>query len=234
MERYVNRFLVEMSPGSHHLVVYRMTDNGSPARGPEECAMGIPNGMLPGAQEIHTDLGLPSGIAMKLGAKEALYFQMHYINATGKTTITAKVNYQMKTIAKESVQQLAGEMFYGIWSLNIPTGPSVSSETCKAPKDMNLILATGHMHMHATAFDSTVAGSTLYHTNNWDQPLWSAFNKPGLTVKQGDPIAWQCTYDNQTGAPLHFGDSAIKNEMCILVGLYYPSANSETLFFCQK
>ena len=53
-------------------------------------------------------------------------------------------------------------------------------------------------------------------------------------VKKGDAISWSCTYDNQTGKTLHFGDSASTNEMCILVGIYYPAPNSQTLFVCNK
>lgn len=233
VERYVNRFLTDMTPGSHHLIVYRVPADGGPARGPEPCSNGLPIGMLPGAQEPHTELPLPPGIAYKVGAGEGLYFQMHYINAT-PAPITAAVNYRMGTIAREAVRELAGELFYSMWNLKVPTGKSTQEQTCKAPHDLNLMLATGHMHKHGLTFDAWVNNQPVYHTSDWDAPKWAAYEHPGFQVKQGDPIRWACAYDNQTGAVLKFGDSADKNEMCIFVGLYWPAPNSETQFLCQK
>src|SRR5205823_19617 len=163
-----------------------------------------------------------------------LIFQMHYINASATTALTAHVVYTMKTVEEADVKVPAGELFYSQWSLSVPPGPSVSSLTCKAPSDFNLLLATGHMHKHGTAFDAHVAGRMLYHTDNWDQPSWSSYATPGFTVARGDDITWACTYDNQSDKIIHFGDSAATDEMCILAGIYYPAPSGETLFFCQK
>lgn len=233
VERYVNRFTTDMTPGSHHLIVFRVPATGGPATGPEPCNNGLPVGMLPGAQEPHTELPLPPGIAYRVGAGEGLYFQMHYINAT-PAPITAHVTYRMGTIAKGSVKELAGELFYSMWNLKVPTGKSTQEQTCKAPYDMNLTLATGHMHKHGLTFDAAVNGQPVYHTSDWDSPQWKDFPAPGYQVKQGDAIHWACNFDNETGAILKFGDSAEKNEMCIFVGLFWPAPNSETLFVCQK
>ena len=37
------------------------------------------------------------------------------------------------------------------------------------------------------------------------------------------PITWDCTYFNNTGAALTFGDSAQTNAMCIYLAQYYPA-----------
>jgi hypothetical protein len=36
-------------------------------------------------------------------------------------------------------------------------------------------------------------------------------------------ITWDCSYYNDTGSALTFGDSAAKNVMCIYIGQYYPA-----------
>jgi hypothetical protein len=36
------------------------------------------------------------------------------------------------------------------------------------------------------------------------------------------PITWSCSYYNDTGGTLSFGESAIKSVMCIYMGQYYP------------
>jgi hypothetical protein len=233
VERYVHRFVTEMTPGSHHLLAFGVADNGGPASvTAEPCKDLLPSNMYPGAQQPHTDIALPDGIGWKIPAKQAMYFQMHYINA-GQTMITAHVTYRLVSMPQAQVQQLAGEIFYGQWRLDIPTGVSTQSMTCHAPQDLKLLLSTGHMHMHGTAFDASVAGQNVFHTNNWDAPDWTTYPAPGYDVKSGDEITWACTYDNETGAPLHFGTSASKNEMCILTALYWPAPNSATLFLCQ-
>src|SRR5262249_42677621 len=114
---------------------------------------------------------------------------------------------------------------------NIPVGMSSASDKCVVKNDMTLYLTTGHMHRHGVAFDATVAGSPLYHSDTWDDPPAKIYS-PGQAVVAGQEIDWTCTYNNDTGAPLHFGNSAATNEMCILGGIFYPSPGSLT-DFCQ-
>ena len=40
-------------------------------------------------------------------------------------------------------------------------------------------------------------------------------------------ITWSCSYYNDTGATLTFGDSAISNVMCIYLGQYYPASPTQ-------
>jgi len=48
-----------------------------------------------------------------------------------------------------------------------------------------------------------------------------------IMLNPGDSINWTCTYNNTTGSTLTFGDSALKNEMCIFLARFYsaPSGN---------
>lgn len=238
-EHWINRFVTDLSPGSHHLVVFRVTDttNMVKAYGPVDCInQQIPTdvavtGMLPGGQQLHTDAPLPDGIAMKLGANEGLFFQEHYINATS-APITSHVSWFAGTVDAATVQQTAGMIFYSNYGLNVPPGMSQASMTCKAPGDLHLVTATGHMHQRGTAFDATVAGQNIYHTSNWDEPNGSLFPAPGYAVKMGDPISWTCSYDNTTTNTYTYGNSAINNEMCIFASIFYPSPNSATAFQC--
>ncbi|HZS37178.1 MAG TPA: hypothetical protein VFF06_10135, partial [Polyangia bacterium] len=140
---------------------------------------------------------------------------------------------QLDYVDKSKVQTIAGMIFYSNYNLNIPPGMSTAAMTCHAPQDLKLLTATGHMHMHGLTFDATVGGTNIYHTNNWDEPNGSVFPAPGMDVPMGTPIAWSCAYDNTTGGTLMFGNSASKNEMCILAAIYYPAPNGDTLFFCQ-
>jgi hypothetical protein len=239
-EHYISKFVVDMNPGSHHLVVFRIDErqlNGAlPPAGPTPCTqVEIPNGldgMLPGSQQLHSELDLPDGVGMKIEKYHGLYFQSHYINAT-QAAITTQVTYSLSFVDASSVQQTAGMIFYSNYNLNIPVGMSTATETCHAPQDLNILTATGHMHMHGLTFDASVGGQSIYHTSNWDEPNGSIFPAPGMAVATGTPISWSCAYNNTTDGPLVFGNSASKNEMCILAAIYYPAPNDDTLFLCQ-
>jgi Copper type II ascorbate-dependent monooxygenase, C-terminal domain len=234
-EKYVNRFITDMNPGSHHLIVMRIDETraggNKPPAGPADC-VDIPagfDGMLPGSQQLHSDFPLPDGVAMKVSATHGLYFQSHYINATS-SSITTGVTWKLETVEKAKVQQIAGIVFYSNWALSVPPGMSQATVTCPAPQDMSLVTGTGHMHKRGIAFDATLSGTNIFHTNNWDEPDGAIYASPGLTVKTGDNIVWTCTYDNTTSTTFHFGNSAAANEMCIFAAGYYPSVDGETIF----
>jgi hypothetical protein len=48
-------------------------------------------------------------------------------------------------------------------------------------------------------------------------------------LNPGDSISWTCTYDNQTGKTLTFGESAQANEMCIYLARFYSAPDGAQL-----
>ena len=189
-ERSISGFGTDMTAGSHHLVVFRINeantggvvidDHGGQ---PFPCSqLDIPDGfdgLLPGSQVQHTRFNLPDGVAMHLAATHGLLFQSHYINAT-QAPINTDVTWTIRSIDPARVKQPAGMLFYSNFGLSIPPNQkSTASRTCKAPGDIYLISATGHMHRHATSFDATVNDQPLYHTETWDEPDNAIFPSPG-------------------------------------------------------
>ncbi len=236
-DHWVNKFVTDMAPGSHHLVVFRIQDNvGLPASGPTPCTqLDIPSGfdgMLPGSQTQHNEIDLPDGVAMKMDPNHGLLFQEHYINATN-APLTSAVTWSAHEADPASVKNAAGMIFYSIFDLNIPTGESTQTKTCGAPGNVSLVTATGHMHKHGVTFDAHVNGQAVYHSDTWNEPPNITLPSPGMAVHAGDPISWSCSYQNDTGMPLHFGNSAATNEMCIFVSIFYPSAYGSTEFNCK-
>jgi hypothetical protein len=237
VEKYFNHIVVDMNPGSHHLIVMRINESSpgfqAPAAGPAPC-QDIPSGfdaMLPGSQTQHYDYQTPTGVAMRLGANHGLYFQSHYINAT-QAALTTAVTWRIDTVDKSAVQQVAGIVFYSNWGVTVPPGMSQAKMTCPAPVNMNLITGLGHMHKRGIAFDTTLKGTNILHTDTWDDPAPAIYAAPGLPVAKGDPIVWTCTYNNMDATTYTFGNSAATNEMCIFAAGYYPSidGNGATVF----
>lgn len=76
-----------------------------------------------------------------------------------------------------------------------------------------------------TAEESENAGARkLYSTDTWNEPV-SPDLAPAFEVHAGDSIRYSCTFDNQTGAALSYGQSAATNEMCNIFGVFYPSSD---------
>src|SRR5579859_794820 len=110
-ERWLDGFTIDLGSGSHHLVVFRRTDDKHQGSyGPMPCdQLDLPDGidgMLPGAQQPHSELQLPEGVAMRLGAEHGLFFQFHFINATQSPLMT-RVNWSAHAIDKSLVKQQA-------------------------------------------------------------------------------------------------------------------------------
>jgi hypothetical protein len=235
-ERWLDRFTVDLGAGSHHLIVFRRTDpKQAGSYGPMPCdQLDLPDGidgMLPGAQSAHSDLTLPDGVAMRLGPEHGLFFQFHFINAT-QAPLETRVHWAAETVEPAQVKTQAALLFYSQWELKVPPGQSVQSDFCNAPRDLSLLMATGHMHRHGLSFDASAGDQPIFHTDDWDAPGGARFQPP-LPLRAGTPLRWSCEYDNDTGAELDFGPSASLNEMCILAGIFYPS-DGQTDFGCQK
>jgi hypothetical protein len=237
VERFLSRLEVELSAGSHHLIVVRVDERKlagatqpgdlsdcSEAETPPDAL----DGLLPAAQERYSRFAMPDGVAMKMEPYHGLQFRAHYLNSTG-AALPTQVIWRAGYVEPPAVREVAGMLFFVNGALHVPPGLSTATRRCGAPQDLVLVAAMGHMHMHGLTFDAVVGERGIYHTDNWDQPGVTTFAAPGMPVSAGTEIAWTCTYDNRTGAPLRFGGSASANEMCTLVAIYYPAAGGQTL-----
>jgi hypothetical protein len=68
----------------------------------------------------------------------------------------------------------------------------------------------------------------LYETTDWDEPVAVGYDPP-VPLNPGDKITWTCTYNNDSGQNLTFGESAAINEMCIFTGRFYSSPTGDDL-----
>jgi hypothetical protein len=126
------------------------------------------------------------------------------------------------------VTQHVGPIFLNQALLSVPpTGqPSTSTASYTLTQDVNLLLGASHMHKRATNFVSTAStGQTLFQTTQWSEPQPKIYS-PALHLASGTTITWSCTYVNDTGSTLTFGESASTNVMCISEFIYYPVQNT--------
>jgi hypothetical protein len=210
-----------MTPGSHHMFAFHAASyNANGALGTSsgiEFAPYVHTAQTP--QQLTT---YPPGIGRYLPAGDGIRLQVHYIN-TGATSLTASVSLRIRYVDTSKVQYHAAEVFLNDVGVRVPPGTSTATMTVAMPYAVKLLGAGSHMHKRAVNFDSkTNDGREIYTTTQWDEPQAAAFN-PTIDIAAGGSITWSCTWNNDTGQTLSFGESAATNEMCIFSGVYYPA-----------
>lgn len=220
-----------MTSGSHHLHVYYGTDGDSrtaaPCPDPNEFRPMIHLATIPDFVSQY-----PAGMAAKLKGTTGLRTQAHYVNTTG-APLDAQVAVEFTKVEPSTVTKWVGQMHFNRTVLSVPPGMGqVVSTSCSIPStfgSIGLINGVSHMHRRGVHFvASTSNGTTLIDTTEWDEAPPSNYDPP-VMVNPGDSITWTCTYDNDTGTTITFGDSATKNEMCIYIARFFSSPNGDDL-----
>ena len=231
-----------VSLGAHHMFAFRISAGEAVfardgSKGP---IVDCPSGGLEFhpyfhlTQRAHDVTTYPAGVGRSLKAADVIRFNVHYLNTTG-ATIQVGAQVTVSYVSASAVSQLAAEIFVFSASLQVPVGMSTQTLAYQVPMDLKFLQVTGHMHRRGTHYEaSAIAAATgatrpLYSSDNWDEPV-SLDLTPGFEMKSGDTLQYACTYNNDTGATLTYGESAATNEMCNFFGVFYPSVNGSGLF----
>jgi hypothetical protein len=175
----------------------------------------------------------PEGIGRSLNASEAIRLNVHYLN-TSAAPIHVSAEVTVTYVDATAVKQIAAGIFGLASSLQVPTGISTQTFAYELPADMNFLQFMGHMHKRGTYFEArAIDGATgdvrpMYTSNTWNEPPSQNY-APAFEMKSGDTLWYSCTFDNQTGGVLTFGESASTNEMCNFFGVFYPATNGSSV-----
>ncbi len=216
---------LHMSQGSHHMFAFYKPNatNAALVTCPQGGLQFAPYTLTAGSPDaIET---YPDSMGATIPATTGFTINAHFIN-TGASALTANLSLTMYVAKPGEVTQHIGPVFLNQALLSVPaTGqPSTSTSSYALPQDVNFLLGASHMHQRATHFISTANGQTLYETTQWSEPPPKIYS-PALHLGAGTNISWSCTYVNDTGSTLTFGESAQTNVMCISEFIYYPVAD---------
>jgi hypothetical protein len=219
----IKTYDLHMAPGSHHMFAF-YTPNATDGH-----VVPCPQGGLQfqpftfGSQTPNQAQTYPQGIGATIPPTTGFTLNVHYINP-GATPITGHVALTIRVTKPGVITQHVGVLFLNQALLTVPaTGqPSTSTSTFTLPQDINVLTSISHMHQRATSFTATTStGQTLFQTTQWAEPPPKSYSPPAL-VTAGTKITWSCTYVNNTGQVLTFGESAATNVMCISISSFYP------------
>jgi hypothetical protein len=229
----VNSIDVDLSPGSHHLIVYETSDE--PTTTPYACTpfAGIAFGTdtpLVFANKEQVTWTFPTGIGQDVPANTYVKIEAHYINATS-TALQGhgQVTFHATPKASMPPYQPANFTFWGTTQINIPpnsmasTGPLFQSGIAGT----HLISITTHQHRLGTGimvWESAAPGeqdTQIAKDLDWSNPSWGLL-APQYDFDGTNGLTYECDWTNTTDETVQFGESAL-DEMCFVGGYYYPS-----------
>jgi hypothetical protein len=229
---WVSTLHASLSGGSHHLIVDRRTAKDELLTTAETCSptMGGDASRLMIAQQPDTVLQLPAAVGFKLDAKQRIFLQLHYINATAKS-LTIKGELELSMLPSEQAPIEAKSSFTGATSISLPAhqpGVSTFFQTIPAMPVRNVFALTSHTHslgvrstIERVASMDAAETTPLHESRDWSEPPLTVFDKP-LVFDGKDGLRLTCHYMNTTDRDVHFG-TAVADEMCFMWLYYYES-----------
>lgn len=235
-DMYIAQFRANAPLGTHHTV---LTVSNGGSLGEYDCsASNLDLQMLFASGVGSDDLAFPSGVAIKVSAGQYLNLNLHLFNTTNGD-ISGRTEILVKTIPVGEVQNEAEMVFAGQGVLNIPGNtngtPHVEEGGCTFSRAATLIAYWPHMHQYAVhqKVTLTVGGAPMViHDAPYTFEEQKNYPITPIAVTSGDSISVECSYENDTGNSVGFGDSS-EEEMCF-TGLYRYPKQALYLFECTE
>ena len=238
---FVNRVDMAMRPGSHHLILYDLSDNIPEILVPEpqvfreiRDANGnyIPSTLMitshlnfvTGTQWPRRTYHYPPGVAMRIPADAGFDINAHYVNRSSEI-IQGEIYANLHTVDSSQVEHVAERLFMNNVDINLPPNATTTlNKTFVVDKKVQIFQLFSHAHEHMTEFRVFIDGGPrdgelVYIAYDWEHPPILELN-PTLTLEAGQGLRLQATYNNDTNSTINFGFLS-SDEMMILFGAYY-------------
>jgi hypothetical protein len=236
-DMYITDIEAQAPLGTHHTVLSIAGANGtSGADGEQDCSVGTLGMQMLYASGVGTSpLNFPSGVGVKIAAGTQIHLNLHLYNS-GDEPLSGESAIWVKSQATPT-PTLAEMVFAGSQAIYLPNNPNMEqkvSGTCTMNQAYKLFALWPHMHKIATHQKIELLQGSNTPVPLLDEPYQFEEQKywlqnPEIQVQQGDKIRVTCSYLNDTGGVITFGDGSDK-EMCF-GGMYrYPASNSS--IFC--
>ena len=238
-DTYLTNIIAQAPFGTHHTVL-SLSDGGT--AGPDgdyNCNVSELGMVMLYASGVGTSpLDFPSGVGVQIAAGTQIHLNLHLFNATdqpisGDSAILVKSQATAPAMLAEMV--FAGTSLIAIPSTNQPH--DVTGQ-CPQPVAQPFTLFAVWPHMHQIAIHQKVehihnGTATVLHDMPYDFEEQTYYMQtPEVEVAAGDQIRVTCTYRNNTGGFVTFGESS-NQEMCF-TGLYRYPARNAGLFECAS
>ena len=231
-EVVVNKWVSDMTPGSHHMIVFSNLTT-QPADGTIDNCEGAGTPLpLYGAQIPHAELDFPADdgfgkpLAQLIEPNTTGYFQMHYLNTTDGVL---PVHVSLSAYGLPTGTEFTRTDLFATYNNDISIPPGATnykvSATCEV-FDKKFWQMSSHSHKQSIETDVIDGTSAVFTSTDWEHPGEKRWDVPTYYQFQNPTITWSCTYNN-TGdnatRTVTSGSSAQTNEMCMATGYYFPA-----------
>jgi hypothetical protein len=173
----------------------------------------------------------PPDVGVKLPSSGKIMVQWHHYNNTGMTQTDGSA-VQICTVPAGGRPNVAGLTFLGTENFNsiFGMGPGKQEFTTgclnDSGADITIIGFDPHMHTIGSNMKSVILRANGMKETIFDKPFKfdqqvNYMLKPPVVLKAGETIESTCTFQNDTGANVAFGQST-NQEMCYQFALAYP------------
>lgn len=235
---YVNKFVMQGRPNSHHFVLYGFQNTTSLP--PVNTLRDLYNSdgsvnlltfsqmqnhiFLGGGTDVNSTYTFPAGVALKIPPATELDLNAHYFNKL-TTSLTGENYINMYTVAQANVQKEAQSINFANYNFSIPANTIKTITTdFTFTKAVTVITLTSHFHKLGQKFQIKILGGArngeiVYENTDWEHPLVINFTTP-IQLKAGEGLTSVVTYNNTTTKTVNFGLTS-EDEMNIIFGYYY-------------
>ena len=231
-EVVMNGYTIQLSEGSHHLIVYMTTDaeNDDPVNCVPFAGLAVGTDLpIVFANKKQETWVFPEGIAVDIPANQMVKIEGHYINTTANDLQgTGTVTFSTTPKATSPAFQPANFDFFGTTKINIPPNSTWTTGQLfqVGLAGTHLISVTTHQHELGTGIQVWAGnpGDTsdqIADDLDWSNPSWNLID-PQFDFDGTNGLTYQCSWTNTTDETVSFGESAL-DEMCFVGGYYYPS-----------
>jgi hypothetical protein len=234
---YVNSFRAISPIGTHHTVL-SVVDTPSQADGDYNCGANDLEPTMKFASGLGVgELSFPEGVAMKIPAGSQVHLNLHLFNVSD-SEVTGTSGTEIIQMDASDVTDEAEVVFGGKYSINLPHDPNNTQDVVGGCRFQQAATLTAHWpHMHQLGRNMKIvhqsnAGNVTIHDDAYDFNEQINYSIDPIQVAAGERFEITCTYLNDTGGTVTFGDSS-NSEMCF-VGLYRYPATGADIFACTE
>ena len=222
------------SAGAHHIIAYREDIAAAEVDdGYFDCG-DIAGPFVYSEQSARATSHYPDGVGMRLSGGQVLRVEIHFVNTTGeRVDADARLNLWW---AQAPLEIEAGSLFLYDRDISIPAGGKWTARMhCEIPEDIELLYLLPHTHKLGTALRGWISGGGLdapqlfLESKGYDDLHTRVLEAP-VKVRAGQAIDFECDYENTTAKTVIEGPSKDANEMCLILGGYYPRLDAAAEF----
>jgi hypothetical protein len=222
----VRSIRASLSPGSHHMIVYR---TAAPTTSSPSPCLNIPGGpdTLLIAQRANTVVEYPEAAGLHLPEGQHIRLEIHYFNYFAENIdVTGLVEFEV--VPADGTREPVHVLFTGETTLTIPdrTDGYVEESFHPISASSRVFALTSHTHsrgVYASLHRATDIGDPdavlLHESHDWAEPPLDFFDPP-LTFGSGAGLWLRCVYDNEDAWEVNFG-TGFNDEMCFLWAYWY-------------